>query len=369
MGQETPTEKHFFNFRKHGKYVTDSDEAQSKQAPRNEEKSSSWPSWLGGRAQHPRPSTSNSRDVQKVRVEVKDGEGGRMVTATIQPSVQAESEGSQSPASALRENRKQDEPANTAKPADGVTVDQAVGNAQKDVDKLNLIPGLAQKAVDTIGIASSAMIKIDTVDSYLTPLKIFSSVVTTIAGLHPYAAIALATLTTAANLILAQANLDTTIHDLLAKILTVYQFLLADGVLARAISMKDTLAQTAQILQECSQFISNYSETKNFWVRLEKNVVSETATVVTRYNDALDANMQRFRDVAVRDILEDIGRIGNKLSTYSFHCCLNLPCLLPRRGFTSGWSGLRSRCGAKHHQEMSRGHEDRNSFGDRGLDR
>ncbi|KAI6161929.1 hypothetical protein EDD17DRAFT_1896623 [Pisolithus thermaeus] len=110
------------------------------------------------------------------------------------------------------------------------------------------------------------MTKIDTVDSYLTPLKTFNSVVTTIAGLHPYAAIALATLTTAANLILAQANLDTTIHDLLAKILTVYQFLSGDGVLTRAISMKDTLAQTAQILQECSQFISNYSETKNFFL-------------------------------------------------------------------------------------------------------
>lgn len=243
---------------------------------------------------------------------MKESEGGPTVTTTVQLSVQSESKGSQSPASALRESRK-DESANTTKPADDVTVDQAVSNAQKDVDKLNRIPGLAQSAANTIGIASTAMTKIDTVDSYLAPLKIFNSVVTTIAGLHPYAAIALAALTTAANLILAQANLDATIHDLLAKVSSVYQFLLGDGVLARVTSMKDTLAQTAQILHECSQFVSNYSETKNFWVRLEKNVLSETATAVTRYNDALDGVMQRFRDVAVRDILEDVGRIGEDL--------------------------------------------------------
>ncbi|KAI6022494.1 hypothetical protein BKA83DRAFT_1210845 [Pisolithus microcarpus] len=309
MGKETSAEKHFFSFRRHGKYSTDADEAQSKQAHHDKEKSPSWPSWLGGGRQHSRPSSSSSRDHQKERVEVKESEGGPTVTTTVQLSVQSESKGSQPPASALRESRK-DESANTSKPADGVTVDQAVSNAQKDVDKLNRIPGLAESAVNTIGIASTAMTKIDTVDSYLAPLKIFNSVVTTIAGLHPYAAIALAALTTAANLILAQANLDATIHDLLAKISSVYQFLLGDGVLARVTSMKDTLAQTAQILHECSQFVSNYSETKNFWVRLEKNVLSETATAVTRYNDALDGVMQRFRDVAVRDILEDVGRIG-----------------------------------------------------------
>lgn len=63
---------------------------------------------------------------------------------------------------------------------------------------------------------------------------------------------------------MAQAELDAAIHDLLAKVGQVYQFLLQDGVLARAISMKDTLAQTAQVMQECSQFISSFSETKNF---------------------------------------------------------------------------------------------------------
>ncbi|KAI5986383.1 hypothetical protein EDD15DRAFT_2520999, partial [Pisolithus albus] len=308
MGKETPTEKHFLSFRRHGKYSTDADETQSKQARHDKEKSPSWPSWLGG-GHHSRPSSSNSRDPRGERVEVKESESDSTVTTTIQLSVQSESKGSQSPASALCESRK-DESANTTKLADDVTVDQSVSNAQKDVDKFNHIPGLAQSAVNTIGIASAAMTKIDTVDSYLAPLKIFNSVVTTIAGLHPYAAIALAALTTAANLILRQADLDATIHDLLAKISSVYQFLLGDGVLARVTSMKDTLAQTAQILHECSQFVSNYSETRNFWVRLEKNVLSETVTTVTRYSDALDGVMQRFRDVAVRDILEDVGRIG-----------------------------------------------------------
>jgi len=62
----------------------------------------------------------------------------------------------------------------------------------------------------------------------------------------------------------AQAELDIAIHDLLARIGRVYHFLLQDGVLARIVSMQDTLAQAAQVMQECSQFISNYSEIKNF---------------------------------------------------------------------------------------------------------
>lgn len=315
MGQETPTEKHhFFGFRKHGKDSADSHEAQSNQAPHDKERSPAWPSWLGG---HSRSSTSHSKDGQKARAEVKESEGGRVALTTVQVSIQkdehkTESQGSQPPAPVLREDPK-DESANTSKRADAVTVDQAIGNAQKGVDKLNLIPGLAQGAANTVGMASTAMNKIDSVDSYLAPLKIFNSVITTIAGLHPYAAVALAALTTASNLILAQANLDAAIHDLLAKVSNVYQFLLGDGVLARVTSMKDTLAQTAQIMHECSQFISNYSETKNFWIRLGKNVLTETTTAVTRYNDALDGVMQRFRDVAVRDILEDVGRIGDDL--------------------------------------------------------
>lgn len=63
---------------------------------------------------------------------------------------------------------------------------------------------------------------------------------------------------------MAQAELDTAIHDLLARIGRVYHFLLQDGVLARVVSMQDTLAQAAQVMQECSQFIGNYSETRNF---------------------------------------------------------------------------------------------------------
>ncbi|KAI6153060.1 hypothetical protein BKA82DRAFT_4349477 [Pisolithus tinctorius] len=261
-----------------------SDEAQSNQAPHDKERSPAWPSWLGG---HSRSSTSHSKDGQKARAEVKEDEGGRVVLTTVQVSVQkdehqTESQGSQPPAP--------DESATTPKRADAVTVDQAIDNAQKGVDKLNLIPGLAARRRQH------------------PPLKIFNSVITTIAGLHPYAAIALAALTTASNRLSMLP-----IHDLLAKVSNVYQFLLGDGVLARVTSMKDTLAQTAQIMHECSQFISNYSETKNFWIRLGKNVLTETKTAVTRYNDALDGVMQRFRDVAVRDILEDVGRIGDDL--------------------------------------------------------
>ncbi|KAL4064787.1 WD40-repeat-containing domain protein [Scleroderma yunnanense] len=77
--------------------------------------------------------------------------------------------------------------------------------------------------------------------------------------------------------------------------------------------MRDTLAQTAQVMQECSQFINKYSETKSFWFRLGKNVTAETDSVVARYSTALDGLMQEFRDYAVRDIHGGVTRIGENL--------------------------------------------------------
>lgn len=38
--------------------------------------------------------------------------------------------------------------------------------------------------------------------------------------------------------------------------------------------------------------------------RLGKNAVSETDDLITRYNNALDALMQQFRDQAIRDVAD-----------------------------------------------------------------
>ncbi|KAG1848589.1 hypothetical protein C8R48DRAFT_729834, partial [Suillus tomentosus] len=67
-------------------------------------------------------------------------------------------------------------------------------------------------------------------------------------------------------------------------------------------SMGDILGQISQQTLECARFIRDYSETKNFWKRLGKDILTETNNEIQRYSDALDALMQNFRDRVARDV-------------------------------------------------------------------
>ena len=48
--------------------------------------------------------------------------------------------------------------------------------------------------------------------------------------------------------------------------------------------------------------------------RLAKNILKETTTTIQNYNTALDALMQQFRDLAVRDTLINVHRMGKSWS-------------------------------------------------------
>ncbi|KAL4068657.1 hypothetical protein V8B97DRAFT_784170 [Scleroderma yunnanense] len=78
--------------------------------------------------------------------------------------------------------------------------------------------------------------------------------------------------------------------------------------------MKDTLARIAQVINNCAQFIKNYSATKNFWRRLGKNIASETQTTIDEYNRALDDLMQQYRDRALRDTRINVYRVLEDLN-------------------------------------------------------
>ncbi|KIM50830.1 hypothetical protein SCLCIDRAFT_33957 [Scleroderma citrinum Foug A] len=130
---------------------------------------------------------------------------------------------------------------------------------------------------------------------YLYPLRVFDSVVTQITKMHPYTQISLTTLTVAAQLILSQMNLDEDMDDLMAKIGQTYHFLMEDGTLAAIDIMKEMLAQIAQVVQQCAQFITSYSETKKFWMRLGKDVPSERKIMIDKYKIGLDSVMGQFR--------------------------------------------------------------------------
>ncbi|KAI6036041.1 hypothetical protein BKA83DRAFT_1011252 [Pisolithus microcarpus] len=162
--------------------------------------------------------------------------------------------------------------------------------------------GFAQVSVAAITNAEATMARVDTITSYLQPLKIFDAFLNTISNIHPYVKIAMGVLSWASQIIISQVNLDMAMSSLLSKISMVYKLLMEEEIVAKLTSMKDTLLQIAQLVRECSQFISNYSETKSFWVRLGKNAMSETDSMVSSYNEALDMLMQQFRDHAIRDI-------------------------------------------------------------------
>ncbi|KAG2104713.1 uncharacterized protein F5147DRAFT_762057 [Suillus discolor] len=147
-------------------------------------------------------------------------------------------------------------------------------------------------------------------DTYLKPLKIFDAVIGEITDLHPYAKMALGVLSCAAKIILAQADRDAAVLKLLEKLCQVYSFITQDQMPGQISSMRIILGQISQQTLECAQFIKNYSETKSFWKRLGKNVMSETKDTIQQYSDVLDTLMQNFRDQVAHDVAIHIHRTG-----------------------------------------------------------
>ncbi|KAG1840890.1 hypothetical protein C8R48DRAFT_765866, partial [Suillus tomentosus] len=122
------------------------------------------------------------------------------------------------------------------------------------------------------GLAAAA----DFEKTYLQPLKIIDGVLDKIADLHPYAKMALGVLSAASKIIIAQADRDKSICSLLEKLAEVYRFMTLDENLGKIESMRGIVGKIVQQTQECARFIRDYSETKSFWTRLRKNVLSET---------------------------------------------------------------------------------------------
>jgi hypothetical protein len=123
-------------------------------------------------------------------------------------------------------------------------------------------------------------------------------------------------------IILAQADRDVAIFQLLEKLGQVYSFMAQDETLGQISSMHAIVGQISQQTLECAHFISDYSERKNFCepliryralhilkffaiiigIRLGKNVGSETDNTIQKYNNVLDMLMQNFRDQVIRDV-------------------------------------------------------------------
>ncbi|KAG1906639.1 uncharacterized protein F5891DRAFT_474763 [Suillus fuscotomentosus] len=152
--------------------------------------------------------------------------------------------------------------------------------------------------------------------TYLRPLKIIDAVLEKITDVHPYAKMALGVLSAASKIIIAQAQRDQSIINLLKKLAEVYRFMAQDDSLGKIESTRDIVGKIVHQTLECAPFIRDYSETKSFWKRLGKNVISETDGTIKQYSDALDGLMQQFRDQVDRDVAVFIQRTGDTLDLW-----------------------------------------------------
>ncbi|KAG1722648.1 uncharacterized protein EDB91DRAFT_1082712, partial [Suillus paluster] len=121
-------------------------------------------------------------------------------------------------------------------------------------------------------------------------------------------------------MIIAQADRDAAVSSLLQKMSEIYAFMTQDEALAKIESMIAIYGKIARQTLECADFITHYSETKSAWLRLGKNIVSETDAKIQSFSEALDSLMQQFRDQAIRDAVVTIHRAGEDLDLSSMMC-------------------------------------------------
>ncbi|KAG2104047.1 uncharacterized protein F5147DRAFT_808287 [Suillus discolor] len=188
--------------------------------------------------------------------------------------------------------------------ADPQSVDVALRDAYGGA---NALLGPIRSVASAGQNAPAALDDMDSMEAtYLQPLRIFDTV-------HPYAKMALGVLSCALKIILAQVDRNEAILDLYKKLGQVYGFMTQDDTLDQILLMSTILGQISQQILECAHFIRDYSEKKNFWKRLGKNVVSETDDTIQWYNNVLDALMQNFRDQVARDVAIYIHHTGEIL--------------------------------------------------------
>ncbi|KAG1724626.1 uncharacterized protein EDB91DRAFT_1340036, partial [Suillus paluster] len=168
-------------------------------------------------------------------------------------------------------------------------VNEKIGDASKNMEGMKNVSGMAQNIASASDNLQSIPDTIDTFSAILQPLKKFNDVAVWLADVHPYAKVALSIFTFASKMIIAQADRDAAVSGLLQKISEIYAFMTQDEALAELESMVGIYGKIARQTLECADFITHYSETKSAWVRLGKNIVSETDAKIQSFSEALDS--------------------------------------------------------------------------------
>ncbi|KAG2030997.1 hypothetical protein BDR03DRAFT_973641 [Suillus americanus] len=136
---------------------------------------------------------------------------------------------------------------------------------------------------------------LDKITLLLGTLSLFNPLVGTIPEIHPYAKAAWGVLLVCQQTITSQATYDDSINQLLQKMEDVYIFLIQND-LATITLMKSVVARICQQTIECAYFLRDYSKSMDFWIKLGRDVVSESNNTVKRYNAVFDNLIQQFQD-------------------------------------------------------------------------
>ncbi|KAG1851441.1 hypothetical protein DFJ58DRAFT_746276 [Suillus subalutaceus] len=165
------------------------------------------------------------------------------------------------------------------------------------------------------GNASAGLAAMDDFETtYLQPLKIIDAVLEKITDVcTSVRKNGAGVLSAASKTIIAQAERDQSINSLLKKLAEVYRFMTQDDNLGKIESLCEIVGKIVQQTLECARFIRDYSETKSFWKRLGKTVLSETDAIINQYSNILDELMQQFRDQVDRDVAVFVQRSGDTL--------------------------------------------------------
>ncbi|KIM58839.1 hypothetical protein SCLCIDRAFT_1046715 [Scleroderma citrinum Foug A] len=169
-------------------------------------------------------------------------------------------------------------------------------------------PGSQENIVDSF-------VDHDAVISYLLPMKAFQGIVNMIPDTHPYAKLALYTLSWAAKALIAQMNMDQSVVDLLSKISHVYASI-KEEFLMNVAQMKESLMAISRLVINCVRFIQSYAEIKSFWNCTRKNVLYETNKIISTCNNVFDVLMQWSGGMmkldthfVVKKVLDDMSHI------------------------------------------------------------
>ncbi|KAG6330329.1 hypothetical protein ID866_8760 [Astraeus odoratus] len=150
-------------------------------------------------------------------------------------------------------------------------------------------------------------------DAYLTARRDLGAAKEALDDLNPIAQVAVGILTKAAQTILDQDSCDESVSALLEKVQEVYEFLLEKDTLEYINTKEHILVQIAQVVGNCAEFITKYSERKSFVLRLGKQLFLDTQSDIDNLNKRLDALMTRYRDRAIQSIHINVSRISEDL--------------------------------------------------------